>query len=299
MRTTIKKILNSLVTQDLGFMVFYTDDEGVSHNYSVYTNDQFRQIAKQLFGGRVYDDWEDDSDEGDAAIDFYSSYSVWRTSRQETYGRRMYALSVKFNPLENYNSHEYTKHEFEHGEKVDLSFDGRKDTTTDDTYTDHTFTDYKETTKDDTYTDHTYTQFKEQNDVGQRTTTRNVSADDAQGFVPNDQTIESGATDSKTTTGSYRDQRGGTNGIEKTTTGSYKDQRGFTNGLINEKTGTETTEHSGKDTEEITQDRAGNIGVTTSQQMLASDLDLLRYDITMMAIREFVQLYTFISSEVD
>lgn len=299
MRSTIKKILTNLSTQDLGFVVFYMDEEGVSHNYTVYTNDQFRQIAKQLFGARVYDDWEDDSDEGDAAIDFYSSYSVWRTTRQETYGRRMYALSIKFNPLENYNGHEYTKREFEHGEKVDLSFDGRKDTTTDDTYTDHTFTNYKEKTTDDTYTDHTFTQFKEQNDIGQRTTTHNVSADDASNFVPNDQTIEGAAIDSKTTTGSYKDQRGYTNGIEKTTTGSFKEQRGFTDGIVNEKTGTETTEHSGKDTEEITQDRAGNLGVTTSQQMLASDLDLLRYDITMMAIREFMQIYTFISLEVD
>ena len=209
MRTTIKKILTNLSTQDLGFVVFYLDEEGVSHNYTVYTNDQIRQIAKQLFGGRVYDDWEDDSDEGDAAIDFYSSYSVWRTTRQDTYGRRMYALSIKFNPLENYNGHEYTKREFEHGEKVDLSFDDRKDTTTDDTYTDHTFT-----------------QFKEQNDIGARTTTHNVSADDSSNFVPNDQTIENAAIDSKTTTGSYKDQRGYTNGIEKTTTGSFKEQRG-------------------------------------------------------------------------
>ena len=439
MKQTVKKILNNLTTQDLGFPVSYTNDHGETTSYNVFTNDQFRQIVKQLFGMRVYDDWEDDSDDGDVAIDFYSSFTTWKATRADTYGRRMYALSIKFNPLENYNGHEESERTFEHGENVSLSFTGRKDTTTDDTYTDRTFTNYKETTKDDsftersytnlketttddstlertytdfketttddtslertftnykettkddstlertytdfketttddtslerTYTDfketttddtsleRTYTQYKEQNDIGARTTTHNVSADDSSAFVPNDQTIENAAVDSKTTTGSYKDQHGYTNGLEKETSGSYKDehsytdgliketsgsykdehgytdglvkettgkykdqngfvtigneksiagsikdQHGYTNGIVNEKKGTETTAHTGTDTESYTLDRAGNLGVTTSQQMLASDLDLLRYDITMMAIKEFISTYTFFSMEVD
>ena len=104
----------------------------------------------------------------------------------------------------------------------------------------------------------------------------------------------------KETSGSYKDQNGFDQiGNEKSITGTIKDQRGFTNGVVNEKAGTETTAHTGKDTEEFTLDRAGNLGVTTSQQMLASDLDLLRYDITMMAIKEFISTYTFFSLEVD
>ena len=405
MKQTVKKILNNLTTQDLSFSVSYTDDHGATTNYNVFTNDQFRQIVKQLFGMRVYDDWEDDSDEGDVAIDFYSSFTAWKATRADTYGRRMYALSLKFNPLENYNGHEESERNFTHGESVALSFAGRRDTQTDDSYTDRTFTNYKETTKDDsftersytdlkettkddstlerTYTDfketttddtsiersytdfketttddtsieRSYTQYKEQNDIGQRTTTHNVSADDSSNFVPNDQTIEGAAIDSKTTTGSYKDQHGYTDGLIKETSGSYKDehsytdgliketsgsykdehgytnglvketsgsykdqngfvligneksiagsikdQRGYTNGLVNEKSGTETTAHTGTDRETFSLDRAGNLGVTTSQQMLASDLDLLRYDIAMMAIKEFISTYTFFSLEVD
>ena len=423
MKQTIKKILNNLVTQDLGFPVSYTDEEGVTASWNVFTNDQFRQIVKQLFGMRVYDDWEDDSNEGDVAIDFYSSFTTWKATRAETYGRRMYALSIKFNPLENYNGHEESRRDFTHGENVSLSFTNRKDTTTDDTFTEKSFTGYKETVKDDTFTERThtdfketttddtsvertytdfketttddtsvertytdyketttddtsvertYTQYKEQNDIGARTTTHKVSADDSSTFVNNDQTEEAAAIDSKTTTGSYKDEHGYTDGIIKETSGSYKDehgytegivketsgsykdehgytegvvketsgsykdehgytegivketsgsykdqngfvqygneksiagtikdQRGFTNGVVNEKTGTETTAHTGKDTEEFTLDRAGNLGVTTSQQMLASDMDLLRYDITMMAIKEFISTYTFFSLEVD
>ena len=388
MKQTIKKILNNLVTQDLGFPVSYTDEEGITTSWNVFTNDQFRQIVKQLFGMRVYDDWEDDSNEGDVAIDFYSSFTTWKATRAETYGRRMYALSIKFNPLENYSGHEESTRGFTHGEHVSLSFTNRKDTTTDDTFTEKSFTNYKETVKDDSFTERThtdfketttddtsvertykdfketttddtsvertYTQYKEQNDIGQRTTSRNVSADDSSGYVPNDQTIEASATDSKTTTGSYKDEHGYTDGVVKETSGSYKDehsftdgviketsgsykdehgytegivketsgsykdqngfvqygneksingtikdQRGFTNGVVNEKTGTETTAHTGKDTEEFTLDRAGNLGVMTSQQMLASDMDLLRYDITMMAIKEFISTYTFFSLEAD
>ena len=307
MRATVKKILNSLETQDLGFVVFYQDEEGVSHTYTVYTNDQFRQIVKQLFGGRVYDDWEDDSDEGDAAIDFYSSYSVWRTTRQETYGRRMYALSIKFNPLENYNGHEYTKRDFTHGEKIDLSFDDRKDTTTDDSFIEHSFNNYKETEKADETNTRSYgtgnNAYTETSTVGEMTHTDKTSADDATDFVNAAQGIDAQHTDSRKIENSITDTRQtGQNGNTKEIAGSWKDAHGIPqdgSGHVFEKTGKETTEHSGKDTEEITQDRAGNLGITTSQQMLASDMDLLRYDITMMAIREFMQLYTFVSLEVD
>ena len=405
MRQTVKQILNNLTVQDLGFPVTYTDEEGVTTSYNVFTNDQFRQITKQLFGKRVYDDWEDESSAGSVAVDFYTSFTNWKTIRQDTYGRRMYALSIKFNPLENYNGHEESRRDFTHGENVSLTFTNRKDTTKDDTFVEKSFTGYKETTKDDSYTERsytdlketttddstlertytnfketttddtsvertynqyketttddtsverTYTQYKEQNDIGQRTTSHNVSADDSSSFVPNDQTIENAAVDSKTTTGSYKDEHGYTNGIIKETSGSYKDehdytegqvketsgsykdehgytegqvketsgsykdqngfdqigneksitgtikdQRGYTNGITNEKAGTETTAHTGKDTEEFVLDRAGNLGVVTSQQMLVSDLDLLRYDIAMMAIKEFISTYTFFSLEVD
>ena len=66
-------------------------------------------------------------------------------------------------------------------------------------------------------------------------------------------------------------------------------------------TGTQNDVDGGEDseTENHTLTRHGNIGVTTSQQMLASDLDLLRYDITMTAIREFISGYTYLSCEVD
>ena len=103
----------------------------------------------------------------------------------------------------------------------------------------------------------------------------------------------------KETSGSYKDQHGYTDGIIRETSGSYRDTKGFTNGLVNEKLGAETTTHSGTDLDGYTLERFGNIGVTSSAQLLAGELDLLRYDIVMTAIKEFIAYYTYISCEVD
>lgn len=299
MKTTIAKILKTDLTTNYGFPVSYTEPDGTVLDFDVFTNDTFRQVCKQLFGERVYDDWEVDGTESECIIDFNNSFSEWKKMRSDTYGRRMYALSIKFNPLENYNGHEESKREFEHGESVELSFTNRKDTTKDDTYTERSYTDYEETQKDDTSTTRTYTALKEQMNNAQLTTSHSVSADDSSSYVPESQDITNQHTDEKTTSGSYTDSHNFTNGNVKEISGSYKDQRGGTNGITNEKAGKETTAHSGKDTESFTLDRAGNLGVTTSQQMLASDLDMLRYDISMIAIKEFISTYTFLSLEVD
>ena len=334
MKTTIAKILKNDVVTNYGFPVSYTEPDGTVLDFDVFTNDTFRQVGKQLFGARVYDDWEVDGTEADCIIDFKNSFTEWKKMRADTYGRRMYALSIKFNPLENYNGHEESKREFEHGESVELSFENRKDTQKDDTFTERSYTDYEETTKDDSYTERSYTDYeeaqkddtsttrtytalKEQMNNAQITTSHSVSADDSSSYVPESQDTTGQHTDEKTTSGSYtdshtftngnvkeisgsyKDQNGFTNGNVKEISGSYKDQRGGTNGITNEKAGKETTAHSGKDTESYTLDRAGNLGVTTSQQMLASDLDMLRYDIAMIAIKEFISTYTYLSMEVD
>lgn len=370
MKKTIKEILKIDTLTDFGFSVSYTDGEGDVHNYTVFNNENFRQLVRQRFGQRVYNDYEDDSTEEDFLDDFADTFATWKATRSDTYARRMYALSLHYDPLENYHSNEIREGSFTHGKQTELSFDGRKDiqkddsfveksytgykettkddsfvdhtftnykeTTTDDTYTEHSFTNYKETTTDDTYTEHSYTNYQETNNIGQRQQTHNISADDASTFVASDQTTDAAAIDTKGIAGSYKDQRGGTNGIEKTTTGSYKDQRGgtngiekstsgsykdqngftqignersivgtikdqkgFTNGLVGEKVGKEISKDTGTDLDGYSLERWGNIGVTTSQQMLASDLDFLKFDIVMDAIREFLGGYTYISAEVD
>lgn len=301
MQIKLSKILKSDTTTDLSFPVTYTDGEDVLLSFNVFTNTQFRQVVKQMFGMRVYNDWEDDTTEAEAITDFLASFTAWKGMRGDTYGRRMYALSVKFEPLENYRSHEEKSGSFKHGESVTLSFDNRKDTRKDDSYTEHSYDDYKETIKDDSFVTRSYSDYEETYTNGEKTRTENISADDeALTFSPERQAIDAKSEDGKAIAGSYTDQKGQTEtGNEKTISGSYKDQNGYTAGDVLEKSGSETTAHSGTDEDGYTLERYGNIGVTTSQQMLASDLDLLKYDIAMQAIKEFISQYTYLSAEVD
>lgn len=405
MQASVKEILKT-TNNNFGFSGFYTDLDGAVHSYTLYNDVTFRQILQQLFGQRSYNDWEEDTDLEDVTGDFISSYNVWMASRKDMYMARLYALDQKFNPLENYRSHEERSGSFTHGETVGLSYTNRKDITKDDSYVERTHTDFKETTTDDSYVERTHTDFKEittddsyversfndyketttddsyvehSNDQYKETTkddssvtksytnyletetpgtitkTHKISADDATTFVNSFEDTESqtastkgiagsvtdqhgyttngitkeitgstkdqnGFTDGriveqsgtykdqhgqtenglvKETSGSYKDQHGYTDGIIRETSGSYRDTKGFTNGLVNEKLGAETTTHSGTDLDGYTLERYGNIGVTTSQQMLASDIDLLKYDIVMIAIKEFISAYTYISCEVD
>lgn len=335
MKASVNKILKADLTKDYGFAVTYVDEEQVTHSFNVFTDTQFRQIVKQMFGSREYNDWDDESVIAGLVTDFQASFDAWKAIRQDTYGRRMFALDVKFNPLENYRSHEERAGSFTHGESVETSFDDRKDIVKDDssierTYTnyksiekddsfvEHSFDDYKETVKDDSSVERTYTDYKESMNNAQQTIEHKISADDSAVYSPQSQDINGQHTDEKTTSGSYKDQNAFTNGNVKEVegswkdqngytddghtveqTGSYKDTKGFTNGNVLEKTGKETIAHTGTDEDGYTLERYGNIGVTTSQQMLASDLDLLKYDITMTAIKEFIQQYTYISCEVD
>lgn len=300
MRDTIAKILKTDTTTDLGFAVTYVDSENTTHNYNVFTSSQFRQVAKQMFGKRVYDDWDDETTLAQMITDFLASFTAWKGIRSDTYGRRMYALEQKFNPLENYRSTETREGSFTHGESVELSFTNRKDTQKDDTFVEKSFTNYKETEKDDSSTTRTFTDYEETYGNAEQTNEHKVSADDSSSYVASSQDIQGSHDDTKSIDGSITDTKGFTLGDVKTIEGTIKDQHGFTtNGLTNEKSGKETTAHSGTDEDEYTLERFGNIGVTTSQQMLASDLDLLKYDIAMIAIKEFIGQYTFISEEVD
>lgn len=320
MRDTIAKILKTDTTTDLGFAVTYVDSENTTHNYNVFTSSQFRQIAKQMFGKRVYDDWDDETTLAQMITDFLASFTAWKGIRSDTYGRRMYALEQKFNPLENYRSTETREGSFTHGESVELSFTNRKDTQKDDSYVEKSFQNYEEKEQDDSSNTRTYTNYTEtEHDDSsvtrsytnyQEDVTHSISADDSNTYVPSAQDtkgVSGSYTDAngfvqgdvKSISGSITDTKGFTVGDKKTISGSIKDQKGFTNGLTNEKSGKETTAHSGTDEDEYTLERFGNIGVTTSQQMLASDLDLLKYDIAMLAIKEFIGQYTFISEEVD
>ena len=86
---------------------------------------------------------------GDTAptADLVALFTRWKNSRSDSYARRAYALSVKYEPLENYDriEHKEGSTELEHGETIERTHDN-SDT--------RSFTDYnEENTKSGSITD--------------------------------------------------------------------------------------------------------------------------------------------------
>ena len=219
----------------------------------------------------------------------------------------MYALSLKYNPIENYRSSEIKLGTVKDTTSQTLEFTDRKDIETDDSFTEHTFSDYKETEKIDETTTTGYgsgnTAYKETYGYAEQTRTSKISADDATDFVNSSQDIDAMHTDSKTIENDITNSRAtGTNGNTKEISGSWKDAHGIPEdgqGHVLQKVGVETTRNGGQVEDNYTIEKYGNIGVTTTQQMLESSYELAKKSIVYMMLREFVELYTYISEEVD
>ena len=193
-----------------------------------------------------------------------------------------------------------------HSEKdsVTRTFDNYHDATerTFDQYhdaTERTHTNYDESV------DHTYTNYKETTKLqGSQVKESLVSAFNSNNYQPStrdgetfgenvagdadprqdEKSITGSHKDDKKITGSYKDDRTETGSYkdDRTETGSYKDETSFGHKITvdNGKTLTRTYQddkesHVGKDTFEVF--RHGNIGVTTNQQMINEELELLRH----------------------
>ena len=277
-------------------------------SYTVFTDSMFRDIIRNLFGERVYNDFDEDSDSiTDVLANFKQAVRIWISSRDEEIGPLMYALSLKYNPIENYHGSEIKLGTVKDTTSQTLEFTNRKDIETDDSYTEHSYTGYKETEKIDETTTTGYgsgaTAYKETYVNAEQTRTSKISADDAVDFVNNTQDIDAQHTDSKTIENDISNTRQtGQNGNTKEITGSWKDAHGIPEGgegHVLEKVGVETTRNGGQVEDNYTIEKFGNIGVTTTQQMLESSYELAKRSVVYMMLREFCELYTYISEEVD
>lgn len=165
----------------------------------------------------------------DLSAALVSLFGIWKSSRSETYARRMYALAINYDPLENYNRTETREgvSETTHGETITRT---------------HNNTDTK-----------TYS--------GTETETSDLYGVNSQTGVPADVNTKSFT------------------------------QRQDTDAH----TGTIADAHTGKDSTEDGYElhAFGNIGVTTSQQMLESDIALLKHDIALTAVCDFIDRYTW------
>lgn len=243
------KILPTSPTTEFDFTVTYTHGSpAVTDTFSVFSTAFFISELQQHFNDRLIQLTGDDPE---AAL--ITLFNLWKQSRSDNYARRMFALSVQYEPLENYDRIETTT--LQHGETITKTLNNSDTRTHNDTDTrTHNNTD---------------------------TLTYNGSETDASG-VYGDNSAQ--PVNSETSTHSYT---------------SRSDANAHTGTIADAHTGTITDAHSGSITDghtgtDTTNTRAhGNIGVTTSAQMLVEDLDLLKRDIATIAICDFIDRYTY------
>lgn len=185
---------------------------------------------------------------------------LWFSRNYLNFDRIMEALTAEYNPIENYDRHELSTKTPNLTDKSTLS---GKDSTqaSGDDVTKHTGTD--STTRE-------YDNYKETVTYsGDDTRETQVSAFDSSTYQPSEKVIDSRANreDEKETAGSYTDDLA--HGHIETVTNGRKDETTY--GKV------DTVTHTG--TEGYSSHIHGNIGVTTSQQMINSELELRRFDI--------------------
>lgn len=221
-----------------------------------------------------------------------SNIRLWFSRNYLNFDRTMEALMAEYNPIENYNRVEAWTRTPNLTDKSTLSGKDSTQASGKDSDqlsgTDTTALSGTDTTAlsgTDT-TERTYDDYKETVDYkGSETVEKQVSAFDSSSYQPSEKTTTSRTDreDEKETSGSYADET--TYGKSEDLT--YGKTEELTYGKLDELTygrkdettygKVDTVTHTG--TEGYRSNIHGNIGVTTSQQMITSELELRRFDI--------------------
>ena len=201
---------------------------------------------------------------------------LWFSRNFLNFDRMMAALMAEYNPIENYDRHEdWTRTPNLTDEAKHTGSDSVEASGTDSTEASGTDTD---TLSGNDTTTRGYNNYNESSTrTGDDTTERTVSAFDSGTYQPAEKTVETfgSVKDSKDITGSYDDSTD----YGKVDTMDYGRKDETTYGRKDETTfnSTLTDRHTGD--EKYTSHIHGNIGVTTSQQMITSELELRKFDI--------------------
>ena len=211
-----------------------------------------------------------------------SLVNVWSRKHYRTFDKWVKALDIEYDPLFNYDrTEEYTDtHTGKYDKSIDGTISGSNSRSEDFTRTDNL-------TQSD---DHTRTDnLASTNDV---TTTHTVSAYNSSAYEPKDQEVVDQDTSN---TGTQRNAGTTTNTGTQRTAGTTSNTGTQREAGTTSNTGTQRNAGSASDTYSDTNDTDesgndswtnihkarlfGNIGVTTSQQMLQSELDVARWNL--------------------
>lgn len=289
MKLEEKRLVESLPESpgtSFDFKGIYTDTKGVSHNVTVFDTAYFVTNVIQLFRNRRV---MIDTDTPDYLAGLFAS---WKASRENLYLKQAYAYTLKYNPIENYASHEVLTNdvtETEHGETIEHEH-GHEIETTPSGYTDETTYPTERKTETTPYnTTETTTPTAD-------TTTHSTKGFNSTEFVETDRDVRSGSVTVTTTHPTISKET-----VSETVTGTESTVRTYANHEKIENSGTDTDTHSGTDTvtRNYTLDKTGNIGVQTASQMLEMEYEGLKQDLAYRALTEFIDRYTFYSEPID
>ena len=205
--------------------------------------------------------------------DFYTDCAFWWTKWNRTFNKWIAALGIEYNPLENYDRMEdwTDSEETDGGTSTTRSSTENVNGTNGNTRTLDTSEDIDRDTTlahhgSDTVTTTGTTDIDS-------TTTNEKSAFNSDSYSSNDRTIvDSTQEDFQSQTTSYNTSETGTDDTTRTNTGTITDAGTNTSATTTSETITGSTDGTKEGTH--TGRMHGNIGVTTSQQMLEAELNL-------------------------
>lgn len=274
-------------------------------SYTIFSTDFFIDFLCRLHRNRNIL-----LDSDNPETDLIALFNRWESNRAETYARRAYALSIDYNPLENYDSTEERSGSgtFTHGQQISTNASTTYGHEINKTGTENKTTTYDEATTDNASTTGAKTVEEATTDTltlnKANSETRSVYGFNSSSASPSEATSGTDTgTESRVIEHDISESTTGTDTTSGTHTGTVGDA--ITTGEGEEHSGTDTSTgteaHTGTDstTDSYTLTRHGNIGVTTSQQMLVSDLDLLNRDLAITCIFEFLDSYTYAYADID
>lgn len=256
----------------------FVDKDGTSHSLTVFDNTYFKHNCLISFRSWNVTLW----DEPETA--FPALFTSWWNSRKDLYLKQAYAYTLRYNPIENYASHEVmtddtTEHEYD--SSIEHEYDSSTDLThgleTETTLADvDVTTTHPKVTTETTYpvkdTETTYPQkttettpydTTETTTPNNATTTHSTKGFNSNAFVEVDKDVQSGSTTKTTThpnssevvdetytgTQNVNETYTGKETVEETYTGTDKVATEYKNHQVVENSGKDTTARSGKDTD--------------------------------------------------
>ena len=248
---------------------------------------------------------------------FKKAFTNWNRRKSSTFTHIKDSLELEYNVLDNYNGHIESTMTDTYDKTDTLSFTGRSDTRTlnnSDTLSFNNRSDTRTHNDSDTlsFTNRVDTHAYDSNNPMTETTTKQGTTHTdnyVAGFNQSDANLESssdvtvgygGMADTTTTTssGSETDTKSGSEvnahsgTITDAKTGSEVNSHSGT--ITDAKNGSEATAQDGTITHEYEETKRGNLGVTTSQQMLESEIKLrLIYNLIDLMVDDFVKDYCY------